>query len=165
MEKIAVKFMPIGTILPYKNNPRNNKKAIEMVVESIRQFGFNVPILVTPDRTIIAGHTRFEAAKRLHMKEIPVIVVNGLSEDLIKQYRIIDNKTGELSSWDYAKLIFELEKIKEINMEAFEFGRFEDEEDPEPEVKQSEGKELDLEDYDDDQFDIECPYCGYKWDE
>ena len=165
MEKIAVEYVPIGEIQPYKNNPRNNKKAIDLVVESIKQFGFNVPILVTTEKTIIAGHTRYEAAKRLRMKEIPVIVVDGLTDELIKQYRIIDNKTGELSSWDYAKLIFELEKIKEINMDAFEFGKFDDQEEEEKETRQSEGKELDLEDYDDDQFDIECPYCGYKWDE
>ena len=113
MEKIAVEYVPIGEIQPYKNNPRNNKKAIDLVVESIKQFGFNVPILVTTEKTIIAGHTRYEAAKRLRMREIPVIVVDGLTDELIKQYRIIDNKTGELSSWDYAKLIFELEKMEQ----------------------------------------------------
>lgn len=165
-----VKLIPLDQIHPYEKNPRKNDDAVDKVAASIREFGFNVPIIVDGDWTIVAGHTRYRAAGKLGLKEIPVIVVEGLTDEQIRQYRIIDNKTGELSSWDYDKLMMELGAIPEIDMSAFEFGGFGGADDTEEGTADlttnlDEGYELDLSEYEDEAFDNECPYCGFRWNE
>lgn len=73
-----VQYQDISQIHPYENNPRNNEAAIEPVAQSIKSFGFRVPILIDQKGTIIAGHTRYEAAKRLGMDKVPCILVDDL---------------------------------------------------------------------------------------
>ncbi len=160
----------LDEIMPYENNPRNNDEAVDKVAASIEQFGFNVPILVDPDGVIVAGHTRYKAAQKLKIDKVPVIVVDGMDEESLRQFRIVDNKTAELSGWDYDKLILELGGIPEINMDAFEFGDFSgggipDTEEEDLSTNLDDGFELDLSEYDDESFDYECPYCGFKWNE
>ena len=166
MKKIVYKRL--DELKPYENNPRNNVEAVEKVAASIREFGFNVPILVKPDMTIIAGHTRLEAAKLLKKKKVPCIVVDDLPDELVDQFRIIDNKVAELSSWDFEKLMVEMGKIREIDMDAFGFGDFEEAASVGSRTTKDqnlEGKELALDDFEDDQFEIECPHCGFRWNE
>lgn len=95
-----VVYQDISQIHPYKNNPRNNEAAIEPVAQSIKRFGFRVPILIDGKGTIIAGHTRYEAAKRLDMDKVPCIRVDDLTDAQIRAYRIADNKVAEASSWN-----------------------------------------------------------------
>lgn len=83
-----VVYQDISQIHPYENNPRNNEAAIEPVAQSIKRFGFRVPILIDGKGTIIAGHTRYEAAKRLGMDEVPCIRVDDLTDEQIRAYRI-----------------------------------------------------------------------------
>ena len=85
-----VVYQDISQIHPYENNPRNNEAAIEPVAQSIKRFGFRVPILIDGKGTIIAGHTRYEAAKRLGMDEVPCIRVDDLTDEQIRAYRIAD---------------------------------------------------------------------------
>jgi Predicted transcriptional regulators len=108
----------------YENNPRNNAEAIEPVMDSIKEFGFLVPVLITGDGKIVAGHTRKAAALRLGLSSIPCICADSLSEEQIRAFRLVDNKTAEFSSWDFEKLAEELDMISDIDLEAFRFPDF-----------------------------------------
>lgn len=121
-----IEMWKIKDVKQYENNPRNNDDSVKGVAESIKQFGFKQPIVVDKDGVIIAGHTRLRAAKRLKMKEVPVIVADDLTEEQAKAYRLADNKVGELSTWDIEKLESELKGITEINMAELGFGEFSD---------------------------------------
>jgi DNA modification methylase len=112
MSKLQVDYIDINCIIPYENNPRKNKQAVDKVAASIQEFGFKVPILIDKNMIIIAGHTRYKAAKKLQLKEIPTIKVEDLTHKQIKALRIADNKTGEIAEWDFELLLIELEELK-----------------------------------------------------
>lgn len=165
---MIIKYRKIDELKEYQNNPRDNDAAVEKVAESIRQFGFNVPILVDENGVIVAGHTRLKAARSLGMEEVPVIVLDELDDDLVRQYRIVDNKTAELSCWDFFRLNAELESITEIDMEVFgfaDFGEVEDERLEDYTGNLDKGIEIDPESFGEDAFNYECPYCGFRWNE
>ena len=114
-------YMKMADIKPYENNPRNNEAAIPYVKNSIREFGFKVPILIDADNVIVCGHTRYEAAQELGYDEVPCVYADNMSEEQIKAFRLVDNKTHEDSKWDFSKLNEELEGIFDIDMEDFGF--------------------------------------------
>lgn len=116
----------IKEIKPYENNPRNNRKAVDFVANSIQQFGFKHPLLIDGANTIICGHTRFMACRKLKIKEIPCIVATDLTEEQTRAFRLADNKTSEWAEWDLEKLEIEME---EITMDLSGFGFMEIEED------------------------------------
>ena len=120
-ESQQIQWLPIASLKPYPNNPRDNKNAIKAVAESIKRFGFNVPITVDADMVIATGHTRLEAAKLLKMKKVPVIVLEGLSPEEINAWRLVDNKTAELAVWDESKLKVELEGLKGFDLTGLGF--------------------------------------------
>ena len=124
-----IKEYPIKELIPYENNPRNNKDAVEYVANSIREFGFKVPVVIDKDMVIVAGHTRLLAAKKLGLESVPGIVADDLTPDQIKAFRLADNKTGEFASWDFEKLEFELDELSDFDMEQFGFTFEDDEED------------------------------------
>jgi len=105
----------ITDIKPYARNPRK-KKNLDKVVQSIKQFGWQQPIVVDRAGVIIAGHSRYEAAKILECKEIPVLIAD-LSPEKAKAYRIADNKTNEYSEWDFSLLNKEFTDLLDINMD------------------------------------------------
>ena len=107
-----VEMRPLGSIRPYENNPRFNDAAVDAVAASIRAFGFRQPLVVDEAGVIIVGHTRYKAALKLGLKEVPVHVAVGLSPAQAKAYRLADNQTTELSWWDDDKLAQELGKGK-----------------------------------------------------
>lgn len=112
--KHNVKYADPLALKPYENNPRVNDYAVKKVLASIEEFGFTQPILVDEDMVIIAGHTRREAAILKGLKEVPYIVVDWLSPEKMRAYRIADNKLAELSTWDDTALreeLFELEAV------------------------------------------------------
>lgn len=112
--KHNVKYADPLALKPYENNPRVNDYAVKKVLASIEEFGFTQPILVDEDLVIIAGHTRREAAILKGLKEVPYIVVDWLSPEKVRAYRIADNKLAELSTWDDTSLreeLFELEAV------------------------------------------------------
>ena len=111
----------ITDIKEYENNPRNNENAIEPVANSIKKFGFKVPIILDRDNVIVAGHTRIYAAKKLGLKTVPCVIADDLTPEQIKAFRLADNKVGEIAEWDFAKLEEELMDIKNIDMSEFEF--------------------------------------------
>ena len=101
----------IDQLKPYKNNPRYNDDAVEPVEESIRQVGYISPIIVDEDFCILAGHTRWKSLNELATEEIEVIVVNGLTDEQKRKFRLLDNKTAEIAEWDLEKLQEELDGL------------------------------------------------------
>lgn len=130
-QEVAMKIidMPIGDVIPYKNNPRRNDAAVKPVMESLKEFGWKQPIVIDKDNVIVCGHTRLRAAKRLKMKTIPCVMADDLTPEQIKAFRLADNKTAEFASWDMDMLNSELLDIKGIDMGDFGF----DMPEPEPE--------------------------------
>lgn len=116
-----LKWEPIKSIRPYEKNPRRNDEAVDAVAASIREFGWQQPIVVDKDGVIIAGHTRYKAAKKLKCDTVPVVVADDLTEDQVKAYRLADNKTGELAEWDTALLGEELAELADFDMSQFGF--------------------------------------------
>ena len=112
---------PISTIKPYDRNPRIiSEKAVKAVAHSIENFGWQQPIVIDADGVIIAGHTRYRAAKYLNLEEVPVMVADGLTPEQVKAYRIADNKTAEKSAWNFDLLPDEIGEIED----AFDFTLF-----------------------------------------
>lgn len=118
---VEITYKKLNELYPYKKNPRNNDSAVDAVCNSIQKFGFKVPIVIDVSGEIVAGHTRYKAAKKLGIKEIPCIVADDLTAEQIKAFRLADNKVGELADWDLSLLSLELEDITSINMEDFGF--------------------------------------------
>ena len=112
--------MKLSEIRPYENNPRKNDGAVDAVANSIKEFGWQQPIVVDSEGVIIAGHTRYKAAKKLKLKTVPVLVVD-LDEIKSREYRIIDNQVAEISKWDYNSLLRELQMVTGLDMGDFGF--------------------------------------------
>lgn len=123
--EIKVTMRKLTELVPYENNPRDNSKAVNAVAESIKEFGFKNPIIVDKNGCIVAGHTRYKAAEKLGLDEVPVIVVDDLSDEQVKAFRLADNKTAELAEWNFELLDSELAEICEIDMAAFGFNAIE----------------------------------------
>lgn len=121
--KLKIIDKPLDALKPYDKNPRNNDEAVEPVAESIKQFGFKVPIIIDAQGVIIAGHTRYRAAQLLELKTVPCIVANDLTPEQIQAFRVADNKTAEFAEWDMDLLNEELKSITafDIDMSAFGF--------------------------------------------
>ena len=109
---LTIESWPIAKLRPYKRNPRrHDEPSVAKIAASISEFGFKVPLLVTPKGKLIAGHGRYEAAKRLGMSEVAVIVCRDLSALQAKALRLADNRTAEESSWDYELLGAEIQAL------------------------------------------------------
>lgn len=151
---MEIKLVKIAEIKPYDRNPRNNDGAVDAVAASIKEFGWQQPIVVDRDGVIIAGHTRYKAAQKLKCKEVPVVVAQNLTDEQVRAYRLADNKTGELAGWDFSALEEELAGLAEIDMQQFGFAGSEAEDFnidslfAEAAPKEKEAKE------------IKCPHCG-----
>lgn len=122
-----VKEINIKDIRPYEKNPRKNNSAVAYVAESIKQFGFKVPIIIDKNNVIVAGHTRYKASKKLGINTVPVIIADDLTDEQIKAFRLADNKVAEQAEWDIDLLNEELEEIFDIDMTDFGFEVLEEE--------------------------------------
>lgn len=146
-------------IKPYDKNPRKNDNAVEQVANSIASFGFKVPIVIDKDNVIVCGHTRYKAAKKLGIENVPCVVADDLTEEQIKAYRLADNKVSELAEWDFDLLGEELNNIFDIDMSDFGFDMTEEEKVnlndffEENKEKEKEKKQ------------IICPHCGLPIDQ
>ncbi len=135
---------PIEWLRPYENNPRNNEQAVEAVANSIKEFGFKVPIVATIDGEIVNGHTRFKAAKSLKLKTVPVLIADDLTEEQIKAFRLADNKTGELAEWNVELLYGELDELDGFDMTLFGFEDIDFSLDDFEEDEKETGEEVDI---------------------
>ena len=111
----------IKELIPYEKNPRKNDQSVDKVANSIKEFGFKVPIVVDKNNIIVCGHTRYKAAKKLKLAVVPCVVADDLTDEQIKAYRLADNKVGEDSEWDIDLLQGELDDIIDIDMADFGF--------------------------------------------
>ena len=102
---MKIEQIDIDKIISYVNNPRKNLNS-DKVASSIKEFGFQQPIVVDKNMSIIVGHTRYEAAKKLDLKTVPVVIAE-LPPLKAKAYRIADNRLNEDSEWDYSLLNIE----------------------------------------------------------
>src|ERR1700752_4980737 len=109
---MKIEMWPLSKVKPYPGNPRINDDAVAAVAASIREFGFRQPIVVDTEGVIIVGPTRFKAAQLLRLEKVPVHVAKDLTPEQIKAYRIADNKTAELSEWNYDLLPIELAELQ-----------------------------------------------------
>jgi DNA modification methylase len=137
MSNVAVVYKKIIEIKPYDRNPRKNDGAVDAVANSISIFGFKVPIVIDKDGIIVAGHTRYKAAKKLNLKEVPCIVADDLTEEQVKAYRLADNKVAEKAEWDFELLDLELDDLVDFDMTVFGFDE-EEEEEKKPEIYEDE---------------------------
>jgi site-specific DNA-methyltransferase (adenine-specific) len=118
----------INDLKPYENNPRINDDAIDKVAESIKEFGWKVPVVIDQNNIIVAGHTRLKAAQKLGLDKVPCIIADDLTPEQVKAFRLADNKTAEFAAWDFEKLAEELGEITEIDMAQFGFEEIQAEE-------------------------------------
>lgn len=116
-----IQEIKLKDIKPYGKNPRKNDDAVPYVAESIKQFGFKVPIVIDKNNVIVAGHTRYKAAKKLGFKSVPCIIADDLTDEQIKAFRLADNKVSEKAEWDLDLLDSEIEEIFDIDMTDFGF--------------------------------------------
>jgi len=103
--------LKIDQIKPYEKNPRINSEAIGVVARSIQEFGFQQPLVLDKNHIIVVGHTRLLAAKSLGLKEVPCNIAEDLTEEEIKAYRILDNRSHDHSTWDKSLLLNELQSV------------------------------------------------------
>lgn len=141
--------LKLSEIIPYEGNPRKNKKAVAAVSESIHLTGYNNPIIVDENRVILAGHTRRLSLIANGETEAEVLQVSGLSEENKRKFRLLDNKAGEYSAWDFVALSEELSTLDfgDLDLDwGIEVDWPEDDD-----SKGSSGKEYD------------CPECGFHF--
>ena len=153
---MKIEELSLSEITPYEKNPRRNDNAVEYVAESIRQFGFKVPLVIDENGVIVTGHTRYKAAQQLGLKTVPCIRATDLTPEQIKAFRLADNKVAEFASWDFELLQEELSGLEEIGVDLGSLGfdkpvdadKFFEEMDVSSSVDDKEKKT------------IKCPHCG-----
>ena len=153
--------MPVNDLIPYANNPRHNEDAVKFVAESIKAFGFRVPIIVDSGNVIVAGHTRLLAAKELGLEKVPCIRADDMTEEQVQAFRLADNKVSEMSSWDWDKLETELSNLT-LDMTQFGFESL-DKAMRKMGQQLNAGGEIDTGAYANDKFSCTCPKCGFKF--
>ncbi len=116
-QQFNIELRDIGTIRPYEKNPRQNDDAVDAVAASLKEFGFRQPFVVDGDGIIVCGHTRYKAAVKLGLAKVPVHVARDLTPEQVRAYRIADNKTSDLSDWDYDILPIELSELQDAGFD------------------------------------------------
>lgn len=97
---MEIEEVKLQDLRPYERNPRKNEAAVPVVMESIRNFGFKVPLVIDKDNVIVCGHTRYKAAKRMGMDTVLCIRADDLTPEQVKAFRLVDNRAAEMSEWD-----------------------------------------------------------------
>lgn len=147
--------LALKDIIPYERNPRKNDASVDDVAESIRQVGYKQHIIVDENNVILAGHTRWKALQKLGWKEVEVQRELDMTEQQKRKYRLLDNKVGEKSGWDYELLDWELE---DLDFEGYDFGFEYDDGDIFADVN-----EIDQHNYEaPDKTELICPACGHR---
>lgn len=121
---LIIESWPIDSVIPYERNPRTiTEAAVQKVAASIREYGWQQPIVVDGNGVILAGHTRWRAAKHLGVQEVPVLVAANLTPEQARAYRIADNRVAEETGWDHDLLKDELRELAaQVEGVAFDFG-------------------------------------------
>ena len=155
MEQKQIVMMNIDDVRLDPRNPRRNEVAVGTLMQSIEEFGFRNPIVIDSNRTIIAGNTRYKAAKHLGISEIPCIIADDLTAKELRAYQLADNKTAEIATWDTDMLNAELSELSGVfDMSDFGFEAFDMDNEQEKQV---------IENHDDDDDCVCCPRCGRRF--
>ena len=173
MNELKVTYRKTADLIPYVNNARTHSDdQVTQIAASIREFGFNNPILLDGANGVIAGHGRLLAAKKLGLEQVPCVELSHLSGAQKKAYILADNKLALNSSWDDDLLKLELDNLQtegidldltgfsEQELNSLLDGDVESYEEPE-----DTSGELDLDDFDDDRFKHKCPKCGFQFND
>lgn len=167
--QLNIEYIPVDKLTPYeKNAKKHHADDVEAIKASIKEFTFSDPIGVWgPKNIIVEGHGRLMAAKELGMKEVPCIRLDHLTDEQRRAYALAHNKTAELSDWDFSILGEELAELElDFDMSDFGFDSVIEDITPsrEDESEPDEGAtEYSEEDFGDEQFQCECPRCGFKF--
>ena len=139
MNKEYIKDFPVSKLKPYERNPRKNKHAVDVLAKSIQRVGNNDPIEVNEDYVILCGHTRKQALDKLNIKTTDIVMIKGLTEEQQNEYRITNNKTGEIAEWDFEVLEedFSVEELVEFGFNIKDLTKSEVEEDEAPPVPET----------------------------
>ena len=113
---MEIKQLKLKDLIPYANNPRK-KQAIDKVASSIKEFGWQQPIVVDQDMVIVVGHTRYQAAQKLGLDKVPVQIATGLTDAQIKAYRLLDNRANQDALWDDDMLKIEVQDIDKMDID------------------------------------------------
>jgi ParB-like chromosome segregation protein Spo0J len=127
LEKIELHYIAPEKLHAYENNPRNNDVVIKEMVDSIEEFGFPLPILITPDNNVVDGHLRLKAALQMNLEEVPVVIKAHWSEAQIKAFRLLANRSVTWATWDFDALSVEMDEIQKLNFDVKKTGFNEDE--------------------------------------
>src|SRR5437660_7568533 len=114
---MKVQMWKLADVKPYPNNPRHNDAAVDAVAASIQRFGFRQPIVVDAQGVIIVGNTRYKAALKLGLQTVPVHVAKELTEAEIKGYRLADNRTADIATWNEELLIQEIMGLQQLDFD------------------------------------------------
>jgi ParB-like chromosome segregation protein Spo0J len=163
---MKIELWAIDKLIPYARNARKiPQSAIDKVAASIREFGWQQPIVVDSERVVVAGHVRLLGAKQLGEKKVPVHVATGLTPGQIKAFRLMDNRSHEETGWDMELLGPEIAELQALNidvaltgLDAEEISKFLD-------SGTSDGKPPEsFKEFDETiPTEHECPKCGYRW--
>lgn len=156
---MEVKNVKIGVLKPYeRNNKKHPQEQVDLVAESIKQYGFVQPIVCDKDNVVVIGHCRLLAAKKLKLKEVPVVYVEDLTDEQVRKLRILDNKTNE-SPWDFDNLQLELDELDFTDFGDLDFG-FDNPEVLDIDINESTS---DIDFTKEKHFECTCPNCGFKF--
>ena len=122
-----IEYWKTSELIAYANNPRKNDHAVDAIAAAIREFGFRVPVLAKSDKTVVDGHLRLKAAKKLKLDEVPVMLADDMTEAQIKAFRLSVNKVAEIADWDTDLLKIELEGLADLDFDLSLIG-FDDDE-------------------------------------
>ena len=161
-----IKWEAVDKLIPYAKNARTHSdEQVAQIAGSIKEFGFNNPILVDKDNSVIAGHGRLMAARKLGMDKVPVVELQHLTESQRKAYVLADNRIALNSGWDTSMLSLELQELKDdidlslLGFDADEINNLLNLVNFDPATEEDQGKL--------DQLEpkwIDCPHCGKEFD-
>ena len=159
---MEIKKIKLADIKPYENNARINDDAVDYVVKSISQCEYVAPIVLDENNVILAGHTRYKALKKLGYDEAECVIKEGLSDEQKRKYRLLDNKTTEFADWDFDILQSELDGLDFEDLD-IDWGL------PDLELNETsdyipEQEDVDIDKYESNRKEVECPSCGFKFE-
>jgi len=166
---MKIEQWPIEKCIEYARNPRKNDHAVDRMAAAIREFGFRVPILAKSDKTVVDGHLRLKAAKKLGLEEVPVLLCDDMTDIQVRAFRLSVNKVSEFADWDDEMLRVELDELGKDGFDLELTGFSLDEvralslNDEYPEQNpESSSKEIDTDEF---TMDHTCPKCGFEFDD
>ena len=142
-----LEYWPVSDLIEYARNPRKNDHAVDKVAAAIREFGFRVPVLAKSDKTVVDGHLRLKAAKKLGLETVPVMLYDDMTDAQIKAFRISVNRVAEFAEWDDDMLRIEFAELEELGFDLELTGFSLDEVGTLLDIGDNEGEKLKEEDY------------------